>query len=155
MVAEALAMLGGGRVCVVDANVRYPSVHRMFGLGDEASLGEAMGEPRPIIGKRNHSNLWVVTAGAASPNPMAVLASQDFRTVLTEVTQSFDYVLIDTPALGKYPDALQLRWVSDGAVLVIQAESTRRDLTAQVRQTLNVSQIPILAAVLNKSLSAR
>jgi Mrp family chromosome partitioning ATPase len=150
MVAEALAILGGGRVCVVDANVRCPSVHRMFGLERDPAAAEAISEPRPVIGKRGQMNLWAATAPAAASSPMSVLASPEFKTALTSILKSFDHVLIDTPALGKYPDALQLRWVSDGIVLVVQAESTPRDLTAQVKKTMDVSQIPLLAAVLNR-----
>jgi protein-tyrosine kinase len=155
MVAEALAVVGGGKVCIVDANMRFPSVSRMFGLTDDVAGAEKPWEVRPVIGKRAHRNLWAVTAGTAQRDPSAVLASADFKGVLSELAESFDHVLIDTPALGQYPDALQLRWISNGIVLVLEADSTKRDLAAGVKQTLSVSQIPILAAVLNRFLVKR
>jgi Mrp family chromosome partitioning ATPase len=67
-----------------------------------------------------------------------------------ELREEFDIVLVDAPPLAHYADAIALGRLSDGVVLVIEAESTRRDSALAAVETLRSSEVKILGAVLNK-----
>jgi polysaccharide biosynthesis transport protein len=67
-----------------------------------------------------------------------------------ELRNEFDYVLLDAPPLSSYSDALALVQVADGIVLVLEANSTRRDAVARIVENLRAAQINVLGAVLNK-----
>ena len=64
--------------------------------------------------------------------------------------KEFDFVLIDAPPLTRYSDAIGLAQMTDGLVLVLEANSTRREAALQVAENLRAANIRILGAVLNK-----
>jgi Mrp family chromosome partitioning ATPase len=67
-----------------------------------------------------------------------------------ELRSEFDYLLVDTPSLTRYADATALGRLTDGLVVVLQANSTRKETALRVMEDLRAAQIPVLAAVLNK-----
>ena len=69
---------------------------------------------------------------------------------VNELRKEFDYVLVDAPPLNDYSDALALGQISDGLVLVLEANATRRESAVRIADTLRASQIRVLGAVLNK-----
>jgi len=64
--------------------------------------------------------------------------------------EQFDYVMIDAPPLNSYSEGVALGQFADGLVLVLEANSTRRDATARIAERLHSMQVQILGAVLNK-----
>ena len=69
---------------------------------------------------------------------------------VNELRKEFDYVLIDAPPLNEYSDAIALGQISDGLVLVLEANATRRESALRIAETLRATQIRVLGAVLNK-----
>ena len=67
--------------------------------------------------------------------------------------EEFDYVLIDTPPLNQYDDAVVLGQFADGLVLVLEANATRREPALRVVENLRAAQVQVLGAVLNKRTS--
>jgi receptor protein-tyrosine kinase len=72
------------------------------------------------------------------------------KTRLAELRSQFDYALIDAPPLARYADAITLGQLADGFVLVLEANSTRREAAIRLAENLRAAQIRILGAVLNK-----
>ena len=110
------------RVLLVDADLRRPMLHTLFGLQEQPGLNEALrsgapGLPAVPITER----LSLVCGGHPEPDPMAVLASDGLRRGLRDAAHQFDWVLIDTPPLGLVPDAHLLGSAVDLAVLVVGA----------------------------------
>ncbi len=68
---------------------------------------------------------------------------------LAELRGEFDYVLVDVPPLNVFEDALAFGQLVDGAVLVVEANATRREAAMQAADRLRKAGIPVLGAVLN------
>jgi protein-tyrosine kinase len=150
---EALAAQAPGSVCVIDANLRGPSLHEYFELEVENGFTEAMRDSRPVsdfakrIGK---SSLWVMTAGAAERDLNRVLNPARLHARFSELRAQFDYLLIDTPAAGLFPDGVLLAQMADGVVLVIGSNSTRRESAKIVKDNFDAARVSVVGVVLNK-----
>jgi Mrp family chromosome partitioning ATPase len=72
------------------------------------------------------------------------------KTRIDELRGEFDYVLIDSPPLNIYADGVTLGKLADGLVLVLEANSTRREAAARVAENLRAAQVRVVGAVLNK-----
>jgi Mrp family chromosome partitioning ATPase len=67
-----------------------------------------------------------------------------------DLRKAFDFVIVDAPPLAHYPEAIALGKVSDGVVLVLEADSTRRKAARAAVENLRASGAELLAVVLNK-----
>jgi capsular exopolysaccharide synthesis family protein len=141
----------GKEVLIMDSDFRNPSMHKLFRLRNpygmvdvligECSLQEAAMEPVP--------GLWVVFAGPIPPNPTEMLGSQRFTDLLSGVRQQFDYVLVDTSPVGLGSDAAILAFQSDGVLLVLDAQNTRKSSTRRALRRLEAVGAKVLGTVMN------
>lgn len=152
-VAEMLAGNTHGSVCLVDANLRSPSLPRFLGVTNHRGLTDAMFQGGPI---RNFArqlqpeNLWLLSCGSPLADSDRLFHSERLKGLVLSLKQEFDHVLIDTPPLGQYADAITLGQLADGAVLIVEANSTRRGSALNATQNLRAAQIQVLGAILNK-----
>jgi len=152
-VAETLAKNAEGRVCIVEANFRSPGLSGFFGVPNHFGLTEALLRDAPIdtyTTSTGLENLWLLSAGTVAADSPALLSSDHFKFRLDQIRKEFDFVIIDAPPLTPYSDAAVLGQLSDGVVLVIEADATRREAASAVADSLRSVNVPILAAVLNK-----
>lgn len=152
-VGETLASQVQGAVCVVDANLRTPSLHRYFGTENIGGLTDAIAQSQPVrdfARQMPGGHLWILTSGSQSSNPGAVLTSERFRSLLDELRAEFKFVVIDAPSVNLYADAILLGKLTDGVVLVVQANSTRRETARTAKESLESAKVKLLGAVLNK-----
>jgi protein-tyrosine kinase len=113
------------RVLIIDADLRWPSMHTLFGVPSTRGLSETLAddaiEPEFVsVSER----LSLLTAGQPGPTPLAGLSSTRMQTLLEQFGRQFDWVLIDTPPVGLLPDAHLLARLAGAVVLVIGAGST-------------------------------
>lgn len=151
--AEVLAGRIAGSVCVVDANLREPGVHQQLGLENGLGLAESLQQPDPIRGLvRNTSlpNLFAITAGKATEASLPLLASDRMRMRIHELRSEFDFVLLDAPAMSLGSDAIGLGSLSEGVVLVLKANASRKQTARQAVQSLQEGNAKVLGAVLNQ-----
>jgi capsular exopolysaccharide synthesis family protein len=151
--AQVLAANTTGRVCIVDANLRSPSLPEYFGMTNHHGLTDSLLQDGPIMSfakPTSTANLWLLSCGSLASDSASLLNSERLKTRLTEMRKEFDFVLIDTPALSQYADAVSLGRLSDGMVFVLEANSTRRESAIKVMENLRASNVRILGAVLNK-----
>jgi capsular exopolysaccharide synthesis family protein len=152
--AETLSVQNPGSVCVVDANLRSPALHRYFGVDNLRGFTDMVLLSGPIqdFAQRvaGEKNLWLLTCGFHTLDPQAVLTSDRLRSRITELRGVFDYVLIDAPPANLYTDAALLGQLADGLILVVEAESTRRETTQKSKEGLESANVKLLGAVLNK-----
>jgi len=149
--SEALAGRLPGAVCIVDANLRSPAMHRYFRLDNHRGLTQALLETGPIsdyLQEVRNRKLFVLTTGSASQ--ATALASNRLGERLAELRQTFAFVLIDSPATNLYTDVALLSSMADGAILVIEADSTRREAALQAKEALAAAKFRLLGAALNK-----
>jgi Mrp family chromosome partitioning ATPase len=146
--ARILATQVASRVCIVDANVRAPVLHRL--LEPERSDGQFPSPAgiQPQALQQVPSNLWLVSGNAATNG--GVTASLDqVRSQIKDLPTEFAYVVINAPPVGVYSDAVLLGQMADGVVLVLEANSTRRVAARKAKQALEAANVRVLGTVLN------
>ena len=144
--AVVLAQRTGARIGVVDLNFGHPSVHERFAIPNAPGLVEALGSDAPILrsARQVRGNLWVIPAGDSHAGMELPAGS---RARLSHLTGAFDYVVMTLEPLA---DGFGAGFASlaDGVVLVVSAETTRRDTARMVTERLQSSGAAILGAVL-------
>jgi capsular exopolysaccharide synthesis family protein len=151
--SETLASQVKASVCVVDANLHAPFLHEYFRKSNSKGLAEAVRGSGPISNYAqllNGGNLWVITCGSRTTDPHTLLTSDRLPARLAELRTVFDYVLIDAPPVNLYGDATLLGRLADGVVLVVQANSTHREVVRKAKESLESAKLRVLGAVLNK-----
>jgi capsular exopolysaccharide synthesis family protein len=140
-------------VLLVDANVRQPTLHAWFGLEQKHGFIDlVMGRRRvsEVIKDTAFPNVRIITAGFFPPgeNKLDVLSGIKAETKQA-IEEGFDWVVYDVSPVNSYPDTLMLSPLTDGVVLVIMAESTRRAAVKKVKDSLKSINANILGGVLN------
>jgi len=151
--SEVLAANVPGRVCVIDANLRSPSLHTYFSAEMRAGFADAMRDSAPVrdfTRATGRGHLWLMTSGATRGEPNGALNPERLRARFSELRGEFDHVLMDTPPMSSYPDAVLLGRLADGVVLVVDSNSTRRESARVAKENLEAAKVPILGAVLNR-----
>ena len=138
-------------VLLIDADLRRPALHTVFGIGIHQGLSEGLSatEGRPLSVRQVSPRLAILPAGRANADPMAGLTSERMRLVISEGKAAFDWVIVDTPPVVLMPDANLLAAMVDGAVLVVKAASTPCELVN--RAVTAVGRERILGLVLNRA----
>ena len=150
---EVLASRVAGSVCLVDANLRDPSLHQYFGCENDTGMSEALVQLDPIrtfVRPLSTPNLSLISAGSRREEAQSLLSSDRMRLRITELRKEFDYVLIDTAAMNICNDAIGLGCMSDGVVMVLKANASRRESARQAIQDLQSGKAKVLGAVLNQ-----
>jgi Mrp family chromosome partitioning ATPase len=153
LTAQCLAASAAGSVCLVDANFRSPALPRMLGTTNYHGITNALAEQdsiRSFLKPVGNDNFWLLSTGAPGPDSPSLLGSDRMRTRVAELRDEFAFVVVDAPPLARHTDAISLARLSDGIVIVLEAESTRREAARAVVGNLRIAGIPILGAVLNK-----
>jgi Mrp family chromosome partitioning ATPase len=149
---QVLAAEGSGSVCLVDANLRASSLHKLIGVRRFPGLADAMVKPGPIKDfavRIAGGNLWVVPPGSPAAGALRLFASDQLRSRMGELREEFDYVLIDAPPVSSCADAVLLGQMADGVVLVLEANSTRRETARMAKETFENAKVRLLGAILN------
>ena len=151
--SEVLAEKVPGTICVVDANLRTPTLHEYFRIEKGAGFADAIRDSRPLreFARRAWGgNLWFISAGAVGREPNGALNPARLRARFSELREEFDFILIDTPPSSSYADAVLLGKLADGIILVVSSNSTRREPARIAKESFEAAKIPMLGAVLNK-----
>jgi Mrp family chromosome partitioning ATPase len=147
---DALAQHTSGSVCLLDANLREPSLHASFGLGAAPGLSELLLRRRHFRAcvARLTTNLWLLPVGTLSTDAVPVLAGERMREHVRQLTAAFDYVLLDSSPASLHRDAVTLGALVDAAVLVIGANASRREVAKRTIDQLRASNVTVLGAIL-------
>ena len=158
----------GARVVVVDANLRSPRLGDLLGVESSKGLTDLIASPQPIESTETAGDLpltiWVLfalqwhptaplavlTSGSVQPNPSELLDSEPFDEVLHALTELFDFVIVDSPALLSVADAAILARHASAVILVARAASTKTDELEAARRALHAVDRRALGVVLNR-----
>jgi capsular exopolysaccharide synthesis family protein len=144
----------GQRVVLVDANLRTPQVHQVFGLSNEVGFAtllhkvdaealERALQPTPV------PNLRVVTSGEAAGNPWELFRSDSVAQVSQRLRDLADYVVYDTPSALAFTDALNLAPAVDAALLCVRALETTSSAEQRLVELLEQRDVTVLGSVLS------
>ncbi len=151
--AELLAAQVTGSVCLVDANLRKPGLHQQFGVDNQYGLSDALQGSESVLKFAravSRSNLWLVSCGSSAEAALPLLSTDRMRQRIAELRSRADYVLIDASAMNVSNDATALAAASDGLVLVLKANSSRRETLRKEVHDLQAAHVRVLGAVLNQ-----
>ena len=150
--AEALAAQVEEPVCLVDSNLRLPSLHVCLGVENHTGFSEALlsgGSIRKYVHKLSTPNLWFLPSGHNSSPMAGVTSSSRLASRIVELRREFRYALMDSPPVNVYSDALPLVQAADGVILVVSANSTRRDAAFKAKACFESAGANLLGVVLN------
>jgi len=143
----------GSQVILVDADLRRPSLHVLFGLSNQVGLTTAVlddGGALPIQ-DTPVPNLRLLTSGPLPPNPAELLGSQRMDRIIEGLRAMADYVLFDSPPIVAVTDAAVLGRRLDGVLLVVDAGKTKRDHARRAKALLEKVNAHLLGVVLNNA----
>lgn len=142
----------GFTVCLVDADLRRPSVGKALGLPDSVGLTSVLIHQVGVMEALQNagSNLHVLTSGPTPPNPSEVLASSYVRDVIRSLLDHVDYVVLDTAPLLPVADGSEVAALADGSLLVVQYSETTDSQVKRALQNMRRVDAKVLGAVLNR-----
>jgi capsular exopolysaccharide synthesis family protein len=149
--AIALAQ-SGKRVLLLDADLRRPTIHRLFHARQEIGTTEVLSGEIQLINAVQDCpvpNLWLLTAGFCPSNPAETLSSTRFDALLAEARREFDVVLVDTPPLLVVSDPCIVATRTDGLLLVVRTNKNSRQALRQANQLLRQQDIELFGVVPN------
>ncbi len=159
----------GNRVLLIDADLRKPNVHRVFGLPRSPGLSDyVLGDYRreevvgtisdvllgefeieEVLKTPGMDNLHMIPAGTKPPNPTELLGSERFRELLQEAKQTYDFILVDAPPVLPVADATELAPLMDGVLLVYTVDRIGRGVLKRAKSTLDNVEARVLGVILN------
>ena len=150
--AKTLARNISGSVCLLDANLRSPSLAQFFGVTNHHGLADALrqqGTIRDFTHQLRPDNLWLLSCGSFATDSPSLLSSDRLKALLAQLRKEFDYLLIHVPAV--ILDGAASMWgpLGDGVILVVEANLTRREVARKAKESLESANVRLLGAVLN------
>ena len=150
----ALALGQLGKVLLIDADMRRPSLGKVLGLASSApGLTDLVAGTAKVTEciRAVHGDIHVMCAGSALPSdPLKILSSERFSRVLATAAATYDTVLIDSAPVELVSDARVLASKASGVVYVIKADATPHQAVHQGLSVLSQTGTPLLGAVLNQ-----
>lgn len=142
----------GRKVVLVDADLRRPTLHQIFGLSNEIGLTTAMRDEAalasPPLQETGIKGLGVLTSGPLPPNPADLMGARRMEDVIGVLVEQADQVIFDTPPVVAVTDAAVLATKVDGVLLVISAGRTRREQARTAVQRLEQVNARLVGTVL-------
>ena len=142
------------RVIILDADLRRPIQHQLFGLSNGQGLTAAiMDKDRPAytyLQSTDIKGLSVLTCGSMPPYPAEMLNSHPMAQVLSELVEACDALIVDSPPTLPLADAAILATKVNGCLLVVQAGKTKRAALVEAQSTLQVTNTKLYGVVLNQ-----
>ena len=143
----------GKKVVVVDANLRAPRVAKEFGVTPERYIDEILEPgltPSTLLYKDPHSEACFIAARRHAATPEFLLSSRSFQSLIDDLKQWFDVVLIDTADLENFSDALQASGAADYSLLVVDAAMSGPELVAAATDSLTACRRRPLGILFNR-----
>lgn len=144
----------GYKTLLVDADIRNSVMSGVFKSREKITgLTEFLSGTTDLshgLCDTNVENLFVVQAGSISPNPTALLQSENFSTMIDTLRKYFDYIIVDTAPIGIVIDAAIITQKCDASVLVTATGEANRKDVLKAKDQLEQTNKPFLGVVLNK-----
>ncbi|MCU1285741.1 MAG: capsular exopolysaccharide family [Acidobacteriales bacterium] len=143
----------GGKVLLVDGDMRRPSIHQTFKLRNRSGLSTILTGSNTteqlIVASPILPNLFVLPAGPPPPHPAELLGSDVMRGLLAKWREQYDHVIIDTPPVLSVTDAVLLSVQMDTVLLVIRSASTSKDALRRSRDVLAQVNARVMGVIVN------
>lgn len=118
---------GGNKVLLIDADLRNPVQHEIFRISEKKGLANALTNISDLdrcIKKTFMDKLDILSAGDAVANPSELVASENMDKLLEKLEEKYTYIIIDTPAVNFFTDAVEIAKKVSGMVMVVRYKET-------------------------------
>ena len=140
------------KTILIDCDLRRPTVHQLFGLKKEGGVSEVLSGKKKLdqcFKETKIPNLKVLTAGEPTQNPTSLMNSPNLKELFSEIKFYFDTVIVDSPPVIPVTDALLLSPEMDGALIVLKAGETHKEVARRAVELMRNAGLNILGAILN------
>ena len=138
------------RVLLIDSDLRRPNIQNIFKLENTAGLSNIIGKMtdfEDVVHKDVIPNLDILTSGTIPPNPSELLCSARFLELVEKIKDQYDYVLFDTPPIGVVSDALLLKDLVAGFVVVLRERSTTHGDIQNLLESASLADCKLLGFI--------
>lgn len=140
----------GSRVLLVDSDLRHPSLDKFFGIRPTSGIGPVLSRGAPLeeaVYPTPIEGLFLLPAGPASGNSLALIKSEQFRVHVDALSGRFDVILFDSPPITLVADAMALAPLSDAIVLAVRNGHCSRWRLRKMLAQLDRLRVPVLGFV--------
>ena len=143
----------GQKVLLIDGDLRIPSIARKMEIKSSPGLTDLlMGYeklPLRVFKSIILDNWYILPSGKLPPNPSELLSSRRMETILTSLSEMFDYIIIDLPPVNIVSDALTISKLITGMLVVIRTDYTEKKELKNCFRQLKLSNVKVLGCVMN------
>lgn len=150
--AISLAQRRSQKVLLLEGDLRRPTLSTRFGFPGLPGLSESLkggGDPVPRLCYFEQAGLWFMPAGLPPNNPLDLMQSPRLAEIMDQLTEWFDWILIDSPPVAPLADASVWMRLADGILMVVREGKTQKRQLQRGLQKLD--QAKMLGVVLNGS----
>jgi capsular exopolysaccharide synthesis family protein len=142
----------GRKTLLIDADLRHPGAHLVFGIDNEEGFCELLrgeAEVDDVIRPTPADNLWMVTAGRCCATAVMGLGKETAAEIIGQLEARFEFIVIDTGPVLKVADALLLGAHADGAILSVLRDHSRINKVYEANERLKLAGVKVVGAVVN------
>jgi capsular exopolysaccharide synthesis family protein len=140
----------GRKVLLIDANMRQPSQHKIFNLGNGMGLSDILAERMPLVHAhaiKPFQTLTVLPAGSPPPNPAELLARPTFGKLLSGLESRYDIILLDTPPSQISSDFQLITAHVGGMLIATRRNISRLALLSELKEKIALTGSQVVGAV--------
>lgn len=142
-----------GKVLLVDADLRKPTIHKVLHLDNSSGLADLIVNNSELAASvkqfKDIGNLWVLTSGSVPSNPSELLGSSSMKTLVEQMKKEYEHVIFDTPPLISVSDTAVLASQADGILVVIRPGKVKGEIARRTKELLERIGTPVLGCILN------
>lgn len=138
------------RVLLVDCDLRRPNLHNIFKVENTAGLSNVIGKMvdfDDVVHRDVLPNLDILPSGTIPPNPSELLCSPKFEKLIRILYEVYDYIIFDTPPIGVVADAMLLKDLVAGFVVVLRERNTTHGDVQNILDTMKLADAKLLGFV--------
>jgi len=152
LLACTVARYRNTKTILVDCDLRRPRVHQLFGMPKEEGVADVLAGTRKLdmcFKQTPIENLRLLTSGGVIANPTELMNSPRLRDLFSEIKFYFDTVIVDSPPVIPVTDALILSPEMDGALIVLKAGETHKEVARRAIDLMRNAGLNILGVIIN------
>lgn len=142
----------GKKVILLDCDLRRPNLLRITNAKPGPGIAEVLAKFTgldDVIRQTDYAKLDVIYSGDIPPNPAELLGSKNMESLIEELKDRYDYILIDTPPVNIVTDGAVLSRLMDGLIIVARENFSRRDELLYAVNSLKFVNAKVIGTVLN------
>lgn len=146
----------GADVLLIDADMRHPQLHSVFKIENKSGVSTILStemkdaEMTAMIEQDEESGLYLLPSGPVPRNPSELLTSKNLGRLIANFESAFTYVIIDSPPIAYFTDAVLISSAVQGVLLVVHGTLCSREIAQETQRMLNGVGANIVGVILNQ-----